>query len=78
MGRAEGKHQTDGQEASAPPSPSLLFSPCSTCFPSSMSLMRAGSRRQVFGEGILLGVERQTSHLSFRDTKPELAQSLPR
>lgn len=74
----EGRRKTpDSQEARVPPSPPF-FSPYSTCFPSTMSFMHPGSRKQVFGKGILMGVERKASHLSFRDTKPELAQSLPR
>lgn len=43
---------------SAPPPPGRA-----ALFPSSMALVRPGSRKQVFGEGILLGEERQAQSL---------------
>ena len=60
VGRAEGKHHTEASRLDAGSSPS---SPNSAVFPSSMSLACPGSRKQVFGEGILLGEERQAQSL---------------
>lgn len=62
VGRAEGKHQTRPRAGRSSSPPSLPSYP-PALFPSSTSLTRPGSRKQAFGEGILLGEERQTRSL---------------
>ena len=66
------KENTRHSLAGAAPPPSSPSSP-SAFFPSSTSLARPGSRKQVFGEGILLGEERQAWSLVLQTQKPELA-----